>query len=91
MKLRQGCDKQDERILADHEKRHPNVYPTLVRGGYYYRKSRKETVRFDGWAMQLWESGSVCWDDVGSLDDLEEVTWGTPRIPLQDFSDCEHY
>lgn len=63
----------------------------LKKGEYYYRKSTGETMRYDGWAMQLWQNGSVCWTDVPPLRELEEVTWGTKAIPLQDFSDCEHY
>lgn len=68
----------------------------LVKGNYYYRAKTGETLRYDGWAMQMWQrdydgEDRVCWDDVGDHADLEEVTWGTRAIPLQDFTDCEHY
>lgn len=63
----------------------------LKKGDYYYDKVTHETLRYDGWAMQLWENNRVCWNDVPPLSQLEEVTWGTKAIPLQDFSGCEHY
>lgn len=69
----------------------------LETGKYYFRKSTNETMRYDGWVMQLWfddwadDVPRIGWDDVPPLSELEEVTWGTKAIPLQDFSDCEHY
>ncbi len=66
-------------------------FSNLKPGEYYFRKKDGTTMRFDGWAMQMWENGRVCWTDVPPLNELEEVTWGTKAIPLQDFSHCEHY
>lgn len=63
----------------------------LVKGSYYYNKKTKETLRYDGWAMQLRENGYICWEDIPPLEQLEEVTWGVDEIPLQDFTMCECY
>lgn len=64
----------------------------LAKGDYYYCKTDHTTMRYDGWAMQFWDdTDMVGWCDIPPLDTLEEVTWGTKAIPLQDFSGCEHY
>lgn len=63
----------------------------LITGEYYYHKKTNQTMRYDGWAMQMWEGGRVCWDDVPPFNELEIVDWGTKAIPLQDFSGSEHY
>lgn len=69
----------------------------LEKGKYYYDKVTHETMRYDGWAMQTWATDvsdgieGICWMDVPPNENLEEVTWGTRAIPLQDFSQCEHY
>ena len=85
-----------EEILASHSGWHKDWHPILTPGEYYYRKKTGQTVRFDGWAMQMWTTdyegnARICWDDIGNLDELEPVTWGTKAIPLQDFSHAEHY
>lgn len=67
----------------------------LETGKYYYCKTDHMTMRYDGYAMQAWfeyiGGSRIGWIDVPPLDTLEEVTWGTRAIPLQDFSECEHY
>lgn len=63
----------------------------LIKGDYYYRKKTGETMRYDGWDMLMSDDGRICWDDCPPLDELEEVTWGTPAIPIHEFVGTRDY